>query len=269
MPAHVARGNARRGRIRARVEHVFAQQKRRLGLLIRSGGLARATTTITLANLACNMRRLTWPDGRGAPAWHPRPPENAPSTAPVCSNRQNPFRTPSVIGRECATAEAAVDQPERFRSSKSVGACFGARPRRYHSGDSDRSGAISKAGDASVRVALFEAAHVMMTRVAAWSAPKAWAMAIARRRGAKRAKVARARKLAIVMHRMWIDGTDFHAKTMPTPVHCGETATIQAGNRDRPRRGTPAQVRPTDPPECFSQLRSRDRLHPHRADRIR
>lgn len=68
MPAHVARGNATRGRIRARVEHVFAEQKRRLGLVIRTVGLDRATTKITLANLAFNMRRLTWLDGKAAPA---------------------------------------------------------------------------------------------------------------------------------------------------------------------------------------------------------
>jgi transposase len=60
-----------------------------------------------------------------------------------------------------------------------------------------------------VRVALFEAAHVMMTRVAKWSALKAWAVAVAKRRGAKRAKVALARKICVILHRMWIDGTDF------------------------------------------------------------
>ncbi len=78
----------------------------------------------------------------------------------------------------------------RFRSSKQVGACFGLTTRKYQSGETDRSGSISRAGDASVRVALFEAAHVIMTRVAAWSKLKAWAMNVAKRRGAKRAKVA-------------------------------------------------------------------------------
>lgn len=68
MPVHVARGNATRGRVRARVEHVFAEQKRRLGLIVRSVGLDRAKTKITLANLAYNMRRLTWLEGRKAPA---------------------------------------------------------------------------------------------------------------------------------------------------------------------------------------------------------
>ncbi len=68
MPAHVARGNATRGRIRSRVEHVFAEQKRRLGLVIRTVGHVRAETKITLANLAYNMRRLTWLEGQAAPA---------------------------------------------------------------------------------------------------------------------------------------------------------------------------------------------------------
>ena len=107
------------------------------------------------------------------------------------------------------TFRAAVDQPDRFRSSKKVGACFGLTPRKYQSGETDRDGAISRAGDASVRVALFEAAHVIMTRVAKWSKLKAWAMNVAKRRGAKRAKVALARKLGVVLHRMWLDETDF------------------------------------------------------------
>lgn len=77
----------------------------------------------------------------------------------------------------------------------------------------DRVGAISRAGDASVRVALFEAAHVIMTRVRAWSSLKAWGIAVARRRGARRAKVALARKLGVVPHRMSVDGADFrHGK---------------------------------------------------------
>jgi transposase len=116
---------------------------------------------------------------------------------------------PGVGAIVALTFRAAVDQPERFGSSKQIGACFGLTPRKYQSGEMDRSGAISCAGDASVRVALFEAAHVIMTRVASWSTLKAWAMGVARRRGAKRAKVALARKLGVVLHRMWVDETDF------------------------------------------------------------
>ena len=134
---------------------------------------------------------------------------------PVCHRLTT---IPGVGAIIALTFRAAIDRPERFRSSKSVGACFGLTPRRYQSGETDRSGPISKAGDAVVRVALFEAAHVMMTRVAGWSSLKTWAMAIARRRGAKRAKVALARKLAVIMHRMWVDGTDFRVKTFPVPA---------------------------------------------------
>ncbi len=68
MPAHIARGNATRARVRSRVEHVFAAEKRGMRLVIRCIGLARATARITLANLAYNMRRLTWIEGRGVPA---------------------------------------------------------------------------------------------------------------------------------------------------------------------------------------------------------
>jgi len=135
---------------------------------------------------------------------------------PVCHRLMS---IPGVGPIVALTFRAAVDQPERFRSSKSVGACFGLTPRRHQSGETDRSGPISKAGDASVRVALFSAAHVMMTRAAAWSSVKAWAMGVARRRGAKRAKVALARKLAVIMHRMWIDGTVFRATRHPAAAH--------------------------------------------------
>lgn len=127
---------------------------------------------------------------------------------PVCRRLMT---APGVGAIVAMTFRAAVDQPERFRSSRQIGPCFGLTPRKYQSGETDRAGAISRAGDASVRVALFEAAHVIMTRVAAWSTLKAWAMNVAKRRGAKRAKVALARKLGIVLHRMWVDGADFRS----------------------------------------------------------
>jgi transposase len=82
-------------------------------------------------------------------------------------------------------------------------------PRRYQSGETDRIGSITKAGDSSVRAALYEAAHVMLVRTSRWTPLKAWAMRVAVRRGAKRAKIALARKLAVIMHRMWVDGTEF------------------------------------------------------------
>lgn len=116
---------------------------------------------------------------------------------------------PGVGAVVAMTFRAAIDDPKRFRSSKSVGACFGLTPRRYQSGETDRVTSITKAGDASVRTALYEAAHVMLVRTTRRTPLRAWAMRVAARRGAKRAKIALARKLAVIMHRMWIDGTEF------------------------------------------------------------
>jgi transposase len=107
------------------------------------------------------------------------------------------------------TYRATVDVPARFRTSKAVGAVFGLTPSRYQSGEINRSGAISKCGDEMMRAMLYEAAHIMLVRLAKWSWLKAWAMKIARRRGIKKAIVALARRLAVIMHRIWVDGTEF------------------------------------------------------------
>jgi transposase len=116
---------------------------------------------------------------------------------------------PGVGAIVAMTFKAAVDDPGRFKRSRDVGAHFGPTPKRHQSGEVDRSGHISKTGDAQVRTALFEAAHVMLLRVQRFSALKAWALRVARTRGLKRAKVALARKLAVVLHRLWVDGTEF------------------------------------------------------------
>jgi transposase len=107
------------------------------------------------------------------------------------------------------TYRATVDVPARFRSSKAVGAVFGLTPARYQSGEIDRSGAISRCGDEMMRTVLYEAAQSVLTRMQKWSWLKAWAMKVARHRGMKKAIVALARRLAVVMHRIWIDGTEF------------------------------------------------------------
>ncbi len=104
---------------------------------------------------------------------------------------------------------AAIDEPSRFRRSRSVGAYFGLTPRRYASGEVDWSGRISKCGDAMVRSYLFEAAGVLLTRVAQWCKLKAWGHRLWKRIGFKKAKIAVARKLAVILHRMWRDETDF------------------------------------------------------------
>ncbi|MBU1213371.1 MAG: IS110 family transposase [Alphaproteobacteria bacterium] len=104
---------------------------------------------------------------------------------------------------------AGVDAPERFARSSSVGAHFGMTPQRYASGETDRQGAISKCGDEMVRTALYEAANVLLTRTKRASGLKTWGLAIARRSCMAKAKVAVARKLSVILHRMWADGTEF------------------------------------------------------------
>jgi transposase len=113
------------------------------------------------------------------------------------------------------TFKAGVDVTGRFTSSRNVAAHFGLTPRRYQSGETDNPGRISKAGDADVRQALYSAAHAMLTRSYAWSSLKAWGLRLAKTRGLKRAVIAVARKLAVIMHRMWIDGTDFRVSRAP------------------------------------------------------
>jgi transposase len=110
------------------------------------------------------------------------------------------------------TFAAAVDDPGRFRSSKAVGAHFGLTPKRYQSGETDVTGRISKIGDAGVRTALYEAANIILTRPVRGSALKSWAAHLAARAGMRKAKVALARRLAVVMHRMLVDGTRFAAE---------------------------------------------------------
>jgi transposase len=107
------------------------------------------------------------------------------------------------------TYRATVDVPARFRKSKSVGAVFGLTCSRDQSGERDRPGAISRCGDEMMRTMLYEAAQSMLLRSTRWSWLKAWAMQIAKRRGVKRAIVALARRLAVILHRIWVDGTNF------------------------------------------------------------
>jgi transposase len=135
------------------------------------------------------------------------------------------------------TYASAIDDPARFKSSKIVGAFFGMTPTRYQSGETDVSGRISRIGDAGVRAILYEGAHVILTKpVKGCTAPKSRAKrieesaavsrtirglrpvgdglwlgdgAVKSRAGMKKAKVALARKLAVIMHRMLADGTPF------------------------------------------------------------
>src|SRR5438067_8941484 len=120
--------------------------------------------------------------------------------------------TPAVGPIVALTYASAIDDPARFRSSKATGAHFGLTPKKYQSGQTDYTGRISKIGDASVRTALYEAANVMLTKpLKGCSQLKSWAMRIKKRAGMSKAKVALARRLAVIMHRMLADGTPFNA----------------------------------------------------------
>ena len=116
---------------------------------------------------------------------------------------------PGVGALVAITYRSAADEPGRFTKSRTVGAYFGLTPKKYQSGETDIDGGVSRVGDAMVRTVLFEAAHIMLTRATRFSALKHWALGVAKRRGMKRAKVALARKLAVVLHRMWVDATEF------------------------------------------------------------
>jgi transposase len=125
---------------------------------------------------------------------------------------------PGVGAIVALTFRTGVDAPERFLKSADVGVHFGLTPRRYASGETDVTGRITKCGDKMVRTALYEAANALLHNGRRWSSLKAWAVILAKRIGLKRAKVALARKLGVVLHRMWLDGTEFRWSANPEPA---------------------------------------------------
>jgi len=125
---------------------------------------------------------------------------------PVCMRL---LTAPGVGPVTALSFKAGVDDPTRFKSSRLVAAHFGLTPRRFQSGEMDNMGRISKAGDSTVRAALFSAANVLLMRSAKSCALKTWGMHLIRKKGRRRATVAVARKLAVILHRMWVDGTTF------------------------------------------------------------
>ena len=132
---------------------------------------------------------------------------------PVCRRLMT---APGVGAVVALTYRATVDQPQRFVHSRAVGAHVGLTPRRHQSGEIDYDGGISKSGDTMLRTMLYEAAQMLLTQSRHWSWLKAWGMRVAQRRGIRRAIVAVARRLAVILHRMWTDGTDFRWGTAPT-----------------------------------------------------
>jgi transposase len=122
---------------------------------------------------------------------------------------QRLMTAPGVGAITALTFKSAVDDPTRFKRSRTVAAHFGLTPRRFQSGEIDNPGRISKAGDPEVRAALYVAAHALLVRSTAWSSLKSWGVRLVRTKGHKRAVIAVARKLAVILHKMWLDGSDF------------------------------------------------------------
>jgi transposase len=121
---------------------------------------------------------------------------------------------PGVGAVVALTVKSAIDDPGRFRSSKNVGPWVGLTPRRDQSGERDITGQITRAGDQILRTALYQAATIMLHRGRpSWLT--AWALRVAQRRGKKRATVGLARRIGVVLHRMWRDGTEFRFTKQP------------------------------------------------------
>lgn len=132
---------------------------------------------------------------------------------PICRRLMT---IPGVGPVVALTFRAGVDDPHRFKRSRTVAAHFGITPRRHQSGEIDYSGRISRCGDRDVRQALFDAAGSLLRRCRKACALRTWGLRIAKRSGLKKATVAVSRKLAVIMHRMWIDGTDFRLSIAPS-----------------------------------------------------
>jgi len=125
---------------------------------------------------------------------------------PIC---QRLMSAPGVGFVTALTFKSGVDDPSRFKRSRTVAAHFGLTPRRFQSGEMDFEGHISKCGDADVRSALYTAANALLTRTSRWSSLKAWGMKLAKTRGHRRAVIAVARKLAVILHQLWINDDQF------------------------------------------------------------
>ena len=137
---------------------------------------------------------------------------------------------------------ATIDRPERFGRSRDVGAHLGLTPARYQSGETDIQGKVSRCGDELARTALYEAAHSLLVRSKKWSSLRAWGMNIAKRRGMARARVAVARKLAVILHRMWSDPTEFRFGKAAVAVLAALTVAAPDNEEKQHARTSPERV---------------------------
>jgi len=179
---------------------LFAARVRELG--VADPALSDITEPL-LAIIAVMNRELARPSQRVIEAVR---------SEPICRRLMT---VPGVGPLTALAFRATVDRPGRFRRSRDVGAHLGLTPRRYQSGETDVQGRISRCGDELACTLLYEAAHTLLTRCKKWSKLKAWGMNVAKRRGMAKARVAVARKLAVILHRMWRDQTEFCWGKMP------------------------------------------------------
>ena len=184
-------GAISRGRFEARIQEL-AEGNPMLETATAPMLRARATLRQELAALEKQVRQLAQDD-------------------PVCHHLMT---MPGIGAVVALTFRAAVDDPTRFRSSKRVGPWVGLTPSRNQSGERDVSGGITKAGDVNLRRALCQAATVTMNRGrSTWL--RTWGAQLAQRRGRKIAMVALARRIAVILHRIWIDNTTFQPDAAP------------------------------------------------------
>jgi transposase len=134
-------------------------------------------------------------------------------TDPICRRLMT---VPGVGPLTALAFKAAVDDPARFRSSRTVGAYFGLTPRRRQSGQMDVSGHISRMGDETVRTALYSAAFALLTVSKSKCPLRLWGLRLKEGKGHKLATVAVARKMAVIMHRMWVTERDFDPTERPS-----------------------------------------------------
>ncbi|WP_082144009.1 IS110 family transposase [Nitratireductor soli] len=142
---------------------------------------------------------------------------------PVCRRLMT---VPGVGPVTALTYVTAIDDPSRFKDANDIGAYFGLTPRVFQSGESHQSGKISKRGDSMVRLALVRAATVMLVSTKTWTPLRAWGVRLARRIGFNKAKIAVARKLAVLLHRLWVSGQVYRPKKIKEPPVPVEGAVV-------------------------------------------
>lgn len=203
-------GAVSRGRFEARVKEVAQRRCAELMPMLEMLLEVRHATRMALAKLTKALKRNAKLD-------------------PLCRLLMT---APGVGPIVAAAYVATIDEPRRFRRSAQAAAYLGLAPRVYQSAETEYRGRISKEGDHLLRWLLVEAAHVLLTRTRRDSALKRWGQRLIERKGLAKARVAVARKLAIVLHRMWLTGEPFNAE----PATTAATATCAAGPTHRPRQ---------------------------------